>query len=612
MAHPFTTSAVASSPVAEPRADELAIRLLCPFHHQGVRRTIEALRHCQWRDKPVWEDEKDGDTTAKRALPNPNYLEELQPQMKQFLFGSDGDESWQGYLRLSHRCENDWFGNRLTAVLNGEEEERWERRSKNTEAAGPRPPSVVLHLDRRFGVEVFLSSCGAGVLSVSLLRSSHDQLGGFTDAEIQDTVYHLSHLKYRVPVLRQPHRETDPQLSAERNEQPLTYPAPLADESGRDRQLRVWRDHLGKPGLPFTLPDLLDGLLGPTENQGVLRRTQSQLLVHTVVLFPCSPGLTDPEQRPRYVRLLAALAQLEESMHAPIPDEDAKVDYVALDTHHLVAVSTLGACHCAADQWPRNEDGVRQDFDAQRLHKLTSKHFVAYLAALLQRVALLHFRQQAATLATTLQQNASSSAHGRQLQRLHLDVSCFAAAGVAADVSRRRAVNRFYALAQEALHITRGLSELHASLRDIASAESSRADREHLERLSNTQDKVALMQQEVVATQHKLEWIELFIVTFYAYELVHQIDASVSVRGWLKIAAPIVAGMLGGLTVWLFAIRAVQQPWRRVWTSVVLAAVVLWVLGLAWSYGQPPQEPNSEGAATAPASTDRPDTGKGH
>jgi hypothetical protein len=135
------------------------------------------------------------------------------------------------------------------------------------------------------------------------------------------------------------------------------------------------------------------------------------------------------------------------------------------------------------------------------------------------------------------------------------------------EISRREAVNRFYGAVQESLRADRNLRDLHSVLSDIAAANRSHADGERL--------------TELAKTQKRLEFIEIFIVSFYALEATRIVGENLSFPRSYVNETSILAAVLGLFAVYVLSIKG-EVLGRNARTIVMAFLIVLVVAWLAF------------------------------
>ena len=269
---------------------------------------------------------------------------------------------------------------------------------------------------------------------------------------------------------------------------------------------------LGKAGARFTLDELADYLTSTLPLSDVRRPMpaagrpvssdsgeddgrRGQSLAYTVARLPMDgEGFRDAARRGRYGVELAGLAQIEEAEHALAIPELLPVAHELLTAHHWTAVSYQGSAHLVADQNP-----AELPFNKQRVPNVRDKWFVPFLLSLWQRTALFESHDEAVRLAK------SGKPAPKEFQALRERVTLFSLAGHFTDASTREAHLRYYGLCQKGQRVQETLRTLRATIQAIDQSNVAREQSLQLKSLNDTQERV--------------EWIELFIISFYAAEL---------------------------------------------------------------------------------------------
>jgi len=482
-------------PADLPKAHTL--RLLLPFFFQrealalAVERLL-AVQHQARKNWPCWR--------VPTTVPS-FYLEETLPSASDFLFGRLTGGC--AYLRVPDETANVWFRNGgLFAPAPG----------GNRPKESQRPASFAVHLGTP-GIELFLSPHGAGVLSISFESAAPNADLGL----LQDLNYRLSQVRgFTAFSFQLPADERAP-------EPPPACTAPLAER-------------LGRRGGAFHLSEWVDFLLAPLSDLGY-RRMQEQFSVYSVTRFGAAAEFTkaavDAELRP----FLAAVAHVEEWGHVG----SLAVSEQLLNPRHWVALGSLGAAHLVADQDPP------RPFDEQRVPVVLHKYFVPYLLSLLQRIALQRLLADARA-AFALGDNpdeaaASTSGTGstERLRGLNLQSLALTVNGCFTEVSSREVLNQYYELVQNGLRVADSFGTLQRALRD---AEVMDSDRYQSHALQIQGDAL----QIVAHVQSKVEWLEVFFVSYYFTALIYYISHghlfSEAYALWTLILAPVVSGAI--------------------------------------------------------------------
>lgn len=476
-------------PEPAPAPLEHIVRLLYPFWLEvgQLDGPTEAL--CQLRHRGRKQAEK---TTWQEANVPTLYREEILPLVADVLFG--GRQGTHRYLRIDGETLNYWFPR--DGLL---------AESVQTEEAGQAYPLK----PAGEGIELFLSPHGVGLLSLSF----QCRLGGLK--YLQACTHRLSQL--RSPTAYRYHVPLDAASDQ-------TAPAPEEPFAQR----------LGSRGGAFLLAELVDFLLGPLEAFG-LRETQQQFSVYAATRFDKHALFTEADCQARLRPFLAALAHVEEATHQGSLDLRERV----LNPRHWAAVGSLGAAHLVADQDPSHP------FDQQRMSRSLYKYFVPYLCATLQRLSLqrLLWETDRAVLAPT---NGLRERQAKLCQ-LHQDMLRFSVQGCFTEVSSREVHNQYYELALQSLRVEQSLRLVQRVLHDLESAATAAFQQETSQDTQKLAREVGVNVGLLAEVQRKVEWLEVFFVSYYATALAHYIGEGLFAEAyahWSVVAAPFVSGLL--------------------------------------------------------------------
>ena len=249
------------------------------------------------------------------------FRTEMLDEASEFIFGATRDKPAPYYLRLAATCDAPEKNLRFAAILNGEHGVRWLLNPANQLAnstVNPRtqPPVSVFAIAEKHGIEVFSNAFGSAVLSITL---EHHLPATPVWGDLLDWVYHLSHLKIRIPMLWNAPLGADPTTIRQVGELPEgptakaiidhfkvtgewigAFPGPIAPR-------------LLQPFQPFSLHGLIRELLAPVNDS--IEGTQRQLMAYSVVEFGVAADFAIPSP---FVPALSAMAQLEEGSHTPV------------------------------------------------------------------------------------------------------------------------------------------------------------------------------------------------------------------------------------------------------------------------------------------------------
>ena len=465
--------------------------------------------------RPIWEC-----TTAHEL-----YKEELLRHVVKFFFSSGSNIGCE-YLRINEAVGNRWF-NKLEVEL----------------LAGNR---YRLRLVPTALIELFLSSYGAGVLSLAL-RPETPQ--GLQPSQLIDFNYRLSQFR--------------PNTAAQ-----LTTPHPAANvdawanlSANQQQQVRIASEdqasvfeRVGRPGGTLRLSELAAELVRPLEDLS-FEADQGQFAVYTVARFGPSVDFSDANTKHSLSYLVSALAQVEEPRHAGSPEGLTLVGNAVLNRKHWFGASMLGAAHLVADQEP-----LDHPFNAARMPRIMIKYFTPYLAALMQRVVLHRASEEASELVLAPPNDAND-----RFVDLRTCLLEFALEGSFNEVTHRGTLHRYYRLCLDMLNVPAGLAEIRRAVADIDARNTSIRQVRIAEDLRSNAEAARAMQVRmaqhmavVAKVQTMVEWIEIIIVSVY---LAHLWDLFAShikaLEHWVSIGV-VVAAVLGALLALL-----ILKPWRH-------------------------------------------------
>src|SRR6185437_2789600 len=107
-----------------------------------------------------------------------------------------------------------------------------------------------------------------------------------------------------------------------------------------------------------------------------------------------------------------------------------------------------------------------------------------------------------------------------RLGALRLGVLSFIAEGHFIEISARDALNRFFTLCQQAQRVPQSLELLQRTVADIDATVQAGHHSDLARRQHDSLDALRATQDAMIATQNKVEWIEVFVVSFYVAEAV--------------------------------------------------------------------------------------------
>jgi hypothetical protein len=474
-----------------------------------------------WQQHAAAEPGRTEETQGTGTPPSTNgphalYLEDTLRSVRDFLFG--GAAGGCGYLRVPDATADHWFGRGL--VLSPAEgqtipSDRARAQTSKVRLAEP-------------GIEVFLSPHGVGVLSIALRPAEMQPL-----PILQDLNYRLSQARTYTAWEVQLLAATDPRAPA-----PPERQAPLVER-------------LGRRGGAFQLIEWVEFLLQPLTGLDY-ERLQEQFSVFSVTRLGPAADFGDPAVTTALLPALRALAHVEEYGHAGSLHVTAQV----LNTRHWAGVSSLACAHLVADQDPP------LPYNDQRLPRALYKYFIPYLLGLLQRSAVQRLLREA-RCALTDGEDAPPNAGAdpaEQLRRLNRRSLAVTVNGSFTEISSREVINQCFALTQTGLRLADSFGTIQRALRDAEAMDSAsfqvdngRFQAETLGELKTLAGRLEDLVSEagrhahlVAHVQSKVEWLEVFFVSYYFTALMYYVSHSGlfvhDYATWSLIAAPFVSG----------------------------------------------------------------------
>lgn len=510
----YHTSIVTAPPTLLP--NEVHTRFLFPFRFDSrlVSKIHEALG-----TQPYWNARE----------PNSNFRGEYLPDFLAVYFGSAA--RWN-YFQIDPDQSKRWLGMGL---------DLWQERLRQDEYAvkdGFIRTAVLSHTDGR-GIELFLVDEGAGVLSVTLTaRTSEGR--AFTMDQVKSFCYSLCQSEPRKCTL----------LRAKGNA--AAPPGEPSEEEQRSVTRGASTDFA--PGGWFTLISFFRFLLRPLEESAAdchSLHDSAMLIPFTVLRFPIAES--GPVERTDEVVLHASLlAQVDEAAH-PLPgSDDPGVLVQMFHTDEIAAVSCMGAAFLLWD--------IGVQYDSAKIASRRDRYFVGFLAALLQRLVLMRLSMDAARLIR--QEDLESSS--LSLQNLRRATLQYVAGGHFIEVSSREVLNRYFTMCQRAHRVPRYLALVQQTITDMDAALQSARQHASLEKLNELGGKQQKSLHVMESTQSKVEWIEVFVITFYTAELCYVMAETWRLRAEV-VQVAILVFLLAGFGAAVFLVRpweTDQQPTR--------------------------------------------------
>ncbi len=425
----------------------------------------------------------------------------------------------------------------------------------------------LVHCDGR-DIELFVDPRGCGVLSVSLKPASQD--APLSLAAIKTLNYSLC-------------------------------------QDGSSRNAARIRKATGQGYGDYVLKDLCLELLScfTPDNTGFrLLHPQAPLMPYTVVRFGqhlAFSSITRPTGVPPEDDLAAQaslLAQVDEAAH-PLPTaEDHGAVVRAYHTDELAAASCMGAAFFVSD--------TGTQFDSLKFYSRLDKYFLGFLAALMQKMRLRALAEEAAIVAKL---QPGPERIGR-LEALRNSMLENLAAGDLIEISVRDAVNRFLLQCQQALRVPESLGLVKSAIADLDSSLQASRQSDSLGELGKTQsalhelgEKQGEVMERLASTQNKVEWIEIFVISFYSGELVEMLgkefDIAHDVRQVALLAAVIGSALIAGfmLRPWDESIKkkaSVNSPTRFLTVVAIVTLLILAYVGIGrLVHHQPTHDPSA-------------------
>lgn len=432
------------------------------------------------------------------------YQVETLPSVYSFLFGEG--RGCCAFFRVPDKTANYWFKNGgVFAKVPTDGQPKAAKRPTEFEVCLAAP-----------GIELFLSPHGAGVISVT-----------FTPKHV-DSLRHIQELNYRLSQIRKSTAYSFHLPHALRN----PNPPPARDAPFTER--------LGQAGGVFTLMEWVGFLLQPLEALGY-RPMQQQFSVYSVTRFDVSANFTDPKAQAALRTYLAAVVHVEEYYHVG----SLEVNEQVLNPRHWAAVGSLGAAHLVSDH-----NHPPWGFDEQRMAISMHKYFIPYLLSLMPRIALQSILEEARDILSSRcgDTSESSDCFIEPLRKLNRHTSALTVNGWFTEISSREVINQYYALAQQGLRVQDSFQTVQRALHNAEAMDNARFQNNTLSKMGELAEQANRSAQIVAHVQTKVEWLEVFFVSYYATALVYYLGKSHLLdENWANtslLLAPVVAGLI--------------------------------------------------------------------
>ncbi|HMN95895.1 MAG TPA: hypothetical protein PKC43_14120 [Phycisphaerales bacterium] len=477
----------------------------------------------------------------------------------------------------------------------------------------PRPDSTALRPEAETPVELYLSPHGIGVVTFSL-RTSDRRLGMATALEREDSLRALRALLYHAVQTEADNHlrfEWDGPSPGLRALLGGRYPEGIeVDERAEPMPVAARLVDLAQALLPFPWRPL--GMRVASINEhGAPSIAGGELALHAAIQFAAPPGSENfehPDLRRLAVALSHDLALAPPPTHPGPPAEQRGVETRCFTPHHLASVAST-AVHVIVDE----PDGGGSSYNTKRPVLVSVGYFAPFLIALQQRwhaqLVLAQARRAIQpeaddrppgvtregrvprdpgdsnariAAAARVQTSAIDQAGDRllELQRRVLDFRVF---GEPAVVSNNPNFNAWYDACRSAMHSTRQLEQVRESLGELWTALSARRSRQIAEELRENVARTLEVQGEIRTTQHKVEWIELILVTIYVVKLAEILSKSAGHDWWswsFVVGAVLLGGLIGFVLVFSRRAERASPKARLIVLALLLVLLVVASAGL--------------------------------
>jgi len=410
------------------------------------------------------------------------------------------------------------------------------------------------------GIELFLlPSYGVGLLSFNFEHNLEE--------------HQLKTLNYRISQRRS---FTAPTFKLPISEHPNAPQSPAIDVSLKER--------LGKAGGIFYLEELQNLLLEPFKYSEFCVPYQQFNLFNTLKFSQLTNEIAhfnNEKLREHWQNLLFRLAHIEEETHPG----SCQTTNTLLNPHHWVAITSLSTVHFLVDQTLPQQDN-KIPFDDQRMSIVFNKYFVHHVVVIFQRLILQRFSQ----LAIDLNQQT--------LQPIRKQYLLFSINGYFTETSSREVINQYYHLTQQALRVEETFRTTQRIFRDVESSNDIQFQQQSAEEMKIIAKQLQESTDIVAHVQTKVEWLEVFFVSYYCSALAYYISYSAKfdcfVIGHLSYQTLSIIGwaMAGGLFAFLnlsphllphrheHQNNHISKQWYETWQFKMFIVLFVWGIWL--------------------------------
>ncbi len=532
---------------------------------------------------------------------NEEFRKEMLEEASNFVFGVCREDRAAYYFRSAGgifdihpntRNAGGLAGPLFGCFLNGGKGAKWyfnglAHAGGKTAATQDRPAEELrFRVDRKHDAELFLNPFGGGVLSITILIE--DLNADAPWGHLLDSVYHLSHLKYRAPMIwRCASDEAGPRDTA----LPRQLEGPPSKEGADTGGVSAFKQAVEgfeergladgggsgstgaieaarTPGQPFTWRAWIEDMLAPIHD--LIGGTQGQLTMYSVVEF-AGEGADFGQDLKDYAAAICSMAELEEGSHAPRAEADALGEVLRLTERHIVAASSMGIAHFVS----RQPQGLR--FEDDRAQRILVKYFASALAAYFQSIGLNHYERETV-------RGLGKPGGLENIGKLANEIASFVASANLGRINRRDSHNRYYDHLRTAMRTGFGMVSLQRTLRDLGQSLELQEQTGTLGKIEALHDQVLQAQKLLQETQaelghdHKrLANLELFIVMVYVLEMAHVFGTLTGAKhGYSLIAA--VTGMFVGLILVILMVKRPAWVPKKIENSLISVSLVFMVL----------------------------------